>query len=60
MATTALTDLIQRREHRLHLNLTSQEVADLDRLASQTGARNRAQIGRALLNEALRRHLAAA
>ena len=60
MATTALTDLIQRREHRLHLYLTASELEALDRLAIQAGARTRAQIARALLNEALQRHLAAA
>jgi hypothetical protein len=60
MATTALPDLIERREHRLHLNLTARELEALDRLAIKAGARTRAQIGRALLNEALQRHLAVA
>ena len=57
MATTALPDLIQRRKHRIHLNLTARELAALDRLAIQAGARTRAQIGRVLLAEALHRHL---
>jgi hypothetical protein len=54
--TPTLTTLLQRREHRLQLNLTDQEVGQLDQLASAAGATSRAAMARALVLDSLMRH----
>lgn len=61
MATpTPLPELLHRREHRLGLNLTAAEIAVVDQIAAQAGARTRASIARALLFEAIEQRQAAA
>jgi hypothetical protein len=60
MTPTTLTTLLQRREHRLQLNLTTTEAQQLDQLASAAGATSRAAMARALVLDSLQRHSQAA
>ena len=55
--TPTLNTLLQRREHRLQLNLTTAEAHQLDQLASAAGATSRAAMARALVIDSLQRHL---
>jgi hypothetical protein len=51
---TDLSALIQRREHRLQLNLTPQEVEQLDKVARAVNATSRASAARALVLSGIR------
>jgi len=50
-------DLVERREHRLTVNLTRAEADQITRLAASMGARTNARVARALVIEGLQRRI---
>ena len=56
--TDTLPNLLERRTHRLTLNLTRVEADQITKLAVAMGVLNRASVARALVIEGLQRHVA--
>ena len=55
--TDTLPNLLERRTHRLTLNLTETEADQITKLAVAVGVLNRASVARALVIEGLQRRI---